>query len=197
LTIDAGLRWEQPGSYSEENNLDSILQPNAAVNIGGLSSITNPVTGNAVPLTGQLVFVDTPAYSSRREESLHSMLFSPRIGFAYRLDPQTVVRSGYGISFFPAEMTADSPSASPINSAGTSVNNTLGAPLLATVANPLPNGINLPTGRTQAGLNIALGNGVAGRIPDTSYGYSQQWNLALERALDHNSTATPAPRERT
>jgi hypothetical protein len=192
LTIDAGLRWEQPGSYSEENNLDSILQPNAAVNIGGLSSITNPVTGNAVPLTGQLVFVDTPAYSSRREESLHSMLFSPRIGFAYRLDPQTVVRSGYGISFFPAEMTADSPSASPINSAGTSVNNTLGAPLLATVANPLPNGINLPTGRTQAGLNIALGNGVAGRIPDTSYGYSQQWNLALERALDHNSTATIA-----
>ena len=192
LTINAGVRWEQPGSYSEANNLDSILQPSAAVSVGSLSSITNPVSGSAVPLTGQLVFVDTPAYNSRREESLHWKLFSPRVGFAYRLDPKTVVRSGYGISFFPAEMTADSPSASPINSAGTSVNNTIGSPLLATVANPLPNGINLPTGRTQAGLNITLGNGVAGRIPDKAYGYSQQWNLAVERALDHNSTVTVA-----
>jgi hypothetical protein len=192
LTINAGLRWEQPGSYAEEQNLDSILQPNAAVTVGGLSSITNPATGSSVPLTGQLVFVNTPQYSSRREEALHWMLFSPRVGFAYRVDPKTVVRSGYGISFFPAEMTADSPSASPINAAGTSVSNTVGQPLLATVANPLPNGINLPTGRTQAGLNITLGNGVAGRIPDKSYGYSQQWNLALERALDSKSTATVA-----
>jgi hypothetical protein len=61
------------------------------------------------------------------------------------------------------------------------------------VANPLPNGINLATGaRTQAGLDITLGNGVGGRIPSQAYGYSQQWNLALERALDHNSTATIA-----
>ena len=28
--------------------------------------------------------------------------------------------------------------------------------------------------------------------PITSYGYSQQWNLAVERALDHNSTVTVA-----
>jgi hypothetical protein len=192
LTINAGLRWEQPGSYSEEKNLDSILQPNAAVSVGNVSSIINPVNGNAVPLTGQLVFVDTPQYSSRREENAHWMLFSPRFGFAYRFDPRTVVRSGYGISFFPAEMTADSPSASPINAAGTGLTNTVGQPLLATVDNPLPNGINLPTGRTQAGLNITLGNGVAGRIPNTAYGYSQQWNLAIERALDHNSTVTVA-----
>jgi carboxypeptidase family protein len=192
MTVIAGLRWEQPGAYSEANNLDSILQPNAPVTIGGLTSITNPVTGNAVPLTGQLAFVDSPQYHSRREEALHWKLFSPRIGFAYRVDPKTVVRSGYGISFFPAEITADSPGNSPINSAGTSVGNTPGAPLLTTVDNPLPNGINLPSGRTQAGLNAALGQGIGGRIPDQSYGYSQQWNLAVERALDHATTAVVA-----
>ena len=92
----------------------------------------------------------------------------------------------------PAEITADSPGNSPINSAGTSVGNTPGAPLLATVDNPLPNGINLPSGRTQAGLNAALGQGIGGRIPDQSYGYSQQWNLAVERALDHATTAVVA-----
>lgn len=192
LTVIAGLRWEQPGSYSEENNLDTILQPNAAVTIGGVSSITNPVTSATVPLTAQLAFVDSPQYHSRREEALHWMLYSPRLGFAYRFDPKTVIRSGYGISYFPAEMTADSPGNSPINSAGTSVSNTVGQPLLATVANPLPNGINLPTGRTQAGLNVALGQGIGGRFPNQAYGYSQQWNLAVERALDSKSTATVA-----
>ncbi|MGA7339255.1 MAG: carboxypeptidase-like regulatory domain-containing protein [Terracidiphilus sp.] len=192
LTAIAGLRWEQPGAYSEIDNLDSVLQPGAAVSISGLSSITNPVTGSTVPLTGQLAFVGSSAYGSRREEALHWMLYSPRVGLVYRMDPKTIVRTGYGISYFPAEMTADSPSASPINSAGTGISNTVGQTLLATVANPLPNGINLPTGRTQAGLDITLGQWVNGRIPDKAYGYSQQWNLAVEHAVDSKSTATVA-----
>jgi hypothetical protein len=192
LTVTAGLRWEQPGAYSEENDLDSILQPDAPVSIGGVSSITNPVTGMSVPLTGQLAFVNSPQYHSRREEDLHWLLFSPRIGFAYRATPKTVVRAGYGLSYLPAEMTADSPSASPINSAVTSISNTVGQPLLTTVDNPLPNGINLPTGRTQAGLDAALGQGISGRIPNQSYGYAQQWNLAVEQALDSKSTVMVA-----
>ena len=193
LTITAGLHWEQPGAYSEENNLDSILQPNAAVTIGNLSSIADPLTGSVETLSGRLVFVDSAEYLSRREESMHWLLFSPRLGFNYRFDPKTIVRSGYGISFFPAEITADSPASSPINSAYTGIiNPPPGNPLLVTVDNPLPNGIHLPTGRTQAGLDTALGQGIIGRIPNQAYGYSQQWNLALERALDRNSTATVA-----
>lgn len=192
LTVTAGLRWEQPGSFSEENNLNTILQPKAAVTIGGLSSITNPVTGDSVPLTGQLVFVASPQYGSRRVEDLHWLLFSPRLGFAYRIDPKTVLRSGYGISYFPVEISQNGPSDSPINSASTSVTNTVGAPLLATVDNPLPNGINLPSGRKQTGLDAQLGLSIAGRIPKQAYGYSQQWNLAVERAIDSKSTATIA-----
>jgi hypothetical protein len=192
LTLTAGLHWEQPGSYSEENNLDTILQPNGAVSLGGLNSIANPVTSALVPLTGRLIFVASPQYRSRREEALHFKLFSPRLGFAYRADPKTVIRSGYGISFFPAEITGDSPTESPINSANTSITNTVGQSLLTTVANPLPNGIHLPTGRTQAGLDAALGQSITGRIPDQPYGYSQQWNLALERSLDQDSTAAVA-----
>ena len=192
LTVTAGLRWEQPGAYSEVNNLNSVLQPDAAVSVGGLGAITNPVTGQSVPLTGQLAFVDSPQSPSRREEALHWLLFSPRVGVAYRVDPKTVVRSGYGISYLPAEITADSPGASPINSAPTNVTNTIGAPLVATVDNPLPFGVNLPTGRTQAGLNAALGQGISGRYFHQSYGYAQQWNLDVERALDDKTTASVA-----
>ena len=193
LTITAGLHWEQPGSYSEENNLDTVLQPTSPVTIGPLSSITNPLTGDLVPITGRLALVDSPQYGSRREEALHWELFSPRLGFAYRINPNTVARSGYGISYFPSEMTADSPSNSPINSAVTGITNPgPGNPVIATVDNPLPGGIHLPTGRTQAGLDSALGQGIVGRVPEQAYGYSQQWNLALERALDRNSTAAVA-----
>ena len=193
LTITAGLHWEQPGSYSEENDLDSILQPDVPITIGGLNSIQNPASGGANPLTGRLVFVNSSQYPSRREESLHWKLFSPRLGFAYRVQPNTVLRSGYGISFFPSEMTADSPGVSPINAATTSVNNPPpGSPLHVTVDNPLPGTIHLPTGRTQAGLDAALGLGIVGRIPNQAYGYAQQWNLALERSLGHNSIASLA-----
>lgn len=192
LTVNAGLRWEQPGAYSEENNLDTILQPDAPVSIGGVTSITNPVTGDSVPLTGQLAFVDSSQYASRREEALHWDLFSPRLGLAYRATGNTVIRTGYGVSYLPAEMTADSPGNSPINSAGTSISNTVGQPLLTTVADPLPNGINLPRGRSQAALNAALGQGIGGRIPSQAYGYMQQWNFGVEQALDKKSTVTVA-----
>jgi hypothetical protein len=208
LTVNAGIRWEQPGAYSEVNNLDTILQPNAAVNVGGLSAITNPVTGASVPLTGQLAFVDSPQYGSRREEQLHWLLFSPRVGFAYRLNDNTVVRSGYGISYFPAEITADSPSNSPINSAGTNVSNIaptaatgttafVPATLNATVDDPFPassfpTGLHQPLGRSQTALTQQLGQSISSRIPEQSYGYAQQWNFALERAIDSKTSFTIA-----
>jgi len=109
------------------------------------------------------------------------------------MKPATVLRSGYGISFFPSEMTADSPGVSPINAAFTGVANPpAGNPLLITVDNPLPAKMNLPTGRTQAGLDTALGQGITGRVPNQASGYAQQWNLALEQSIGHNSTAAIA-----
>ena len=192
LTLTGGLRWEQPGAYSEKNNLNTVLLPDAAATVGTLSSITNPVTGAAVPLTGQLALVASPQYTPRREEQLHYKLFSPRVGLAYRIDEKTVVRSGFGLSYLPAEYTQDGPQLSPIARSATDVTNTVGQPLLATVANPLPNGINAPLGRSQAALTEQLGNGLWARVPDQKYGYAQQWNLAFERALGSKSVLSVA-----
>ena len=189
LTLDLGLRWEQPGAYSEVNNNDTILEPNLATNLG---SVTNPVTGNSNPVVGGLVFVDSPQYGSRREEALHWKLFSPRLGADYRLTNTMVVRGGYGISYLPAEITADSPAGSPINSAGTNIVNTPGTTLNATVDNPFPNGILLPSGRNPAGLTAVLGQSIGSRIPDQSYGYAQQWNLGFQEALGSETSFTLA-----
>jgi hypothetical protein len=123
---------------------------------------------------------------------LHWKLFSPREGFDYRLDDKTVVRGGYGIAFLPAELTADGPGSSSINAAGTGIGNNVGQPLLTTVDNPFPSGINVPVGRSQAALTQLLGQGISSRIPNQSYGYAQQFNFGLERSLDKKSVLTVA-----
>jgi hypothetical protein len=191
LTLNLGVRWEQPGSYSEVNNNDTVLLLNAPTS---LPNYTNPVTGASMPTVGGLAFVASPQYGSRREEQLHWKLFSPREGFDYRFDNKTVVRGGYGIAFLPAELTADGPGGSPINSAGTGLSNTPGVTYAGepTVANPLPNGINQPLGRNTLALTQLLGQGIGSRIPNEPYGYVQQFNFGVERALDSKSTLSVA-----
>jgi hypothetical protein len=191
LTLNLGIRWEQPGSYSEVNNLDTVLLPGLATT---LPNFTNPITGTTSPTVGGLALVASPQYGSRREESLHWKLFSPREGFDYRLDANTVVRGGYGIAFLPAEITADGPGGSPINSAGTSLSNNPGSTYAGapTVANPLPNGINQPSGRNPVALTQLLGQGIGSRVPNQPYGYVQQFNFGAEHAFDKRTTISVA-----
>jgi hypothetical protein len=191
LTLNIGGRWEQPDSYSEVNNNDTVLLPNLATT---LPAYKNPLTGASTPTVGGLALVASPQYGSRREESLHWKLFSPRVGFDYRIDDKTVMRGGYGINYLPAEFTADGPGGSPINSAGTGLSNTPGVTYAGepTVANPLPNGINQPLGRNPVALTQLLGEGIGSRIPNQPYGYVQQYNFGFERELDRKSTLSVA-----
>jgi hypothetical protein len=190
LTLNLGGRWEQPGAYSEVNNLDTVLLPNLATT---LPNYTNPVSGTSMPTVGGLALVASPEYPSRREEALHWKLFSPREGFDYRLDPNTVVRGGYGIAYLPAEITSDGPgNGNPINQDNTDLTNTPGVATTATVDNPLPNGVHLPPGRTEPALTQFLGEGISSRIPNQAYGYVQQFNFGIERTLGRTTTLSVA-----
>ena len=140
LTVTAGLRWEQPGAFSEEHNIDAVFLPNAPLTIGGISSYTNPL-GATVQLKGAAALLASPLHPSRREESLHWKTFSPRVGFAYRFDSKSVIRAGYGISYFPAVLDQDGPQLSSLTRSATNNQNTVGQPIGATVANPFPTGI--------------------------------------------------------
>jgi outer membrane receptor protein involved in Fe transport len=191
LTVTAGLRWEQPGAYSEENDIDAVFLPNSPLTIGGISSYTNPL-GASVPLKGVAALVASPLYPSRREESLHWKTFSPRVGFAYRVDPNSVIRAGYGISFFPAALDQAGPQLSSLTRSATNNVNTVGQPIGATVANPFPTGIAPALGHSQKGVDNLLGNGVWARVPNQPLGYSQQWNLAAERSFGSSTTASLA-----
>ena len=70
--------------------------------------------------------------------------------------------------------------------------NTTDSPLIATVDNPLPNGVNQPLGHSQAAVDAQSGFGLWARVPNQAYGYAQQWNLAVERAVDQSTTVSVA-----
>jgi hypothetical protein len=114
------------------------------------------------------------------------------VGIAYQITPQTIFRVGYGISYLPPDLSQQGPQLSPINRANTTVTNTVGQPLVATVDNPLPNGFVLPGGHTQAAVDALLGSGLWASLPEVPYGYAQQWNVALQRGFGPNSSLTVA-----
>lgn len=197
LTATLGLRWDQPSMYSEAQNRDTVFLPNMTTQIGSVTSYTQPITGSTQQTKGVLALVASPAWPSQREDNLHLKLFAPRVGLAYRVNEQTVVRAGYGLSYLPFSLAQDGPNFSPINTIVTGVYNSFqvstGNPdqINATTANPFPQGISLPPGRN-ANLADYYGSSIVSRVPGESYPYQQQWNLAIERQIGRNGTVTVA-----
>ena len=189
LTFSLGLRWDQPGVYSEAHNNDTVFLPNAPSPLG---SFLNPVTGQQQTLMGNVALVNSPQWPSRREDNLHWKLFSPRVGVAYRITDRTVLRAGYGISYPPGTLSQDGPHMSSVNGATTSVTNTFqvstGSPnsILATVANPLPFALAQPP-RNAATPDFFYGKGIIARVPGDSPAYVQQWNVAVEQQLGNDA----------
>ena len=89
LTVNLGLRWEYGSPYSEQNNYISNFDPSTQT----VLSITPGASGTGVtPYSGSGIYNHTlvnPDFTS----------FGPRLGFAYSVDPKTVIRGGFGISY--------------------------------------------------------------------------------------------------
>jgi hypothetical protein len=74
FTLNLGLRWEYFGPMSEKDNLFSNLAPD-----------------------GTLAMVGTHGLHGLYERDLHD--FSPRLGFAWNVRSNTVLRAGYGVYY--------------------------------------------------------------------------------------------------
>jgi hypothetical protein len=177
LTINAGLRWEQPGAFHERNNSLTTLDLS-------LPQPTLP-TVNGKTVTGGLALVDSPQRASRDWQNLHWLLFSPRVGVAYSLDPKTVFHGGFGISYLPVTVAFsmgpyNNPPNSAITTMVTSLDGGANPNLATTLSNPFPNGLLTAPGHNAAALAL-LGQGIQSPLPTQRYGYSQQWNLGMQR----------------
>jgi hypothetical protein len=84
LTLNYGIRYEFQAPYTEEHNFASNYVPNPG----------DPVTGGTILLAGR-------GGNSRSLVNPRWNQFAPRFGFAYQINPKTVVRGGWGLFFSP------------------------------------------------------------------------------------------------
>jgi hypothetical protein len=88
LTLNLGLRYDLPIPVTEQADRMSYVDP----------TLPNPGAGN---LPGAYVFEGSGPgrLGGNSPQSIFKKALGPRVGAAYALDPNTVIRAGYGIYF--------------------------------------------------------------------------------------------------
>jgi hypothetical protein len=160
LTVSAGLRWTLNFPSTEVDNQGAIFNLQ----------------------TEQLQYLGQNGFP-RTARRLHWHDVGPRVGFAYLLTSKTVVRSGYGLTWFD-QAGITTPFTNPQ------------FPFLQTTSQSTLDNINpafvlsggpsvSPVGLTP---DAGLGQGVFSVDRSQTSGYVQQWNLAMQRQLGKNLT---------
>jgi hypothetical protein len=177
LTLNLGLRWE--------------LFPNRTRSAGlGIESYD--------PTTNEVLVGGRGGIPRDAGVGYSKTMFAPRVGFAYQATPNTVIRSGYGITnhshpggaqalrgWFPLTIVASfsgvngyQPVTTDPNYIAAGVPN---APLGSNVGIPPICCPDISTGRVPLPLSNEMGYPVANR--QLNRGYIQSWNFIIERRL--------------
>jgi hypothetical protein len=179
FSIDVQKNVIQPRAHIAEFFIGDDWRVNSrlTLNIGTRYTLNFPSTevndqGAVFNLNTQVLdFVHTA-------RDLHFGNFGPRMGLAYRIGNNLVIRSGYGLVFFeqsgittpftipqfPFIQTVGQQSQDNVNGAFTLAK---GPTVQVTAPNP----------------NSGLGQGVFGSARPNGSGYSQQWNFTVQRTL--------------
>lgn len=210
LTLNLGLRWDMETPTTERNNKLYFWDPNApapftpdagfnfanALTAAGLnpSQVQTPdwVT-NGFP-KGAVRIAATPEHPSRYGQSYHPFQFSPRLGVAYQVNRDTVVRASFGVMYLPttgwASAFAGSTGDTLTNSAGGSWNiwhlNQFGFNTgIGTFQNPYTQASIVDYVRSNAIANLQSTGGVgAGGLSATSHmPHEYDWSLGVQRQL--------------
>lgn len=186
LTLNLGVRWEIPGVYTERD--DRIVSFNPEANNPILAGRTNPVTGS--PYLGAYELVNSTEQPKR---GLRNDVFNrvvPRLGFAYQITDNTVVRGGGGTFITPSTVRfqdgVNGPVINRVNNLVTSVDNN--RTFFADMSNPFPAGVENFPGRDPSFQQVLLG-GTASKFyrDEEGYpGYTRQWNTALQHQFPNN-----------
>jgi hypothetical protein len=167
LTLDLGLRWEYwpsstpqfPGGFAAYNWTNNTIE------LAGLGSI--------------------PMNLGVQQQKKS---FAPRVGLAYRFNPKTVFRGGYGISYQPRSI---SNFGFPVKQANSyPAENSFGAAGSMAAGVPAPDQISFPSNGIISPAPPTVSASVTKK--DEPHSYVQAWNIALQRALPANFTLEAA-----
>jgi len=180
LTLNLGLRYELPGSWTERHDQLSYFEPN----------VVNPVLAAAgLNYPGTIGNVGSSIRSSPYNINLDYHQISPRIGLAYQIDSKTVIRAGYGIFYIPNNLNQGlMPTNDTLNAHTTPVLASIngGVTPYATFSNPFPNGLVLPPGQNIAlAQSIIVGQTTNSPLTTNPWAYAQQFNFNIQRELGH------------
>lgn len=190
LTINAGLRYDRETPFTER--FDRLVagfafdQSNPLEAAAKANYAKNPIAELPVDqfrVLGGLTFAGQNNVNGRSPFPGEKNNFMPRIGLAWQIGEKNVARAGYGIFFDTLGVSTTAPiqtgfsQSTPIQA---SLDN--GLTYVATLANPLPNGLIAPAGAS-GGLLTNIGQGVNFFDPNMRHPYSQRWSLGIQREL--------------
>jgi Carboxypeptidase regulatory-like domain len=189
LTLNIGLRYDVEFGITERyNQLNSGL---CTACVNPLTSQINYTAANAAlspynvslanPITGGLQFAGVNG-QSRSPYRTDWGNIGPRIGFAYSLNPKTVIRGGWGL-FYTVGGQLGASNGFSINTPYVASNNGGVTPLNSFASgNPFPGGAQMPPGSSQ-GLLTALGSTLSLDSPDRRIPRAQIVSFGFQREL--------------
>ena len=181
LTLNIGVRYEYVSPLVDNldrrstfwpltNSYNSGIAPEILVaNPAYCATTTRPCAG-----VGDVLHLD--GVSRRAAYRADRNNWAPRFGFAYSLDSQTVVRGGYGIFYTNSQAFVNNfviNRRQPPFAETQQITSSTATPQI-NIANPFIN------------ASAALVVGTQNINPDFKEGYTQQWNLTLQRQLPYN-----------
>ena len=166
LTLNVGLRWEFASPlYERDNNYSNF----------------DPTTNTMIKATGGSLFNRGLVHPDYKD-------FGPRLGLAYSIDPKTVVRAGYGISytFFNRPGSAQEGINAPQALFGV-LNQTIPAGRPGARRRSSPRRTASRTSIANPAAFNPVNSNVVYTPPDSQWPYIQNWFLSVQRQLPKNT----------
>jgi len=185
LTLNVGLRYEWSTPYTERHNRvqfsDFTGQTGITIPVDRDGTDTYPEFGQIGSVIGTTIFPT----SSRRNVPVDRNNFAPRLGFAFQLAPNTVLRGGAGM-FYGMSVATNFQYAGPAFQKSATIFTTKDnyQSQFATLGEPFPNGLSAPQG-TQYG-NVAqwgFSNGSDLGTQTARNAEIYQWNLGIQHLM--------------
>ncbi len=185
------------------------VSPKLTVDIGLRHDFYPPATprlpggfSNYDPTTNTLVVAGIGNNPMNLGRQTYYKGFAPRLGFAYRIDPKTVVRGGFGISWVPFPDNKYAWDNFPVkqSNAYIALNSFAQAQSTPDVYGSMSTGFPAPqpavippNGIIPANTPYLLAQNINSSVPlDYREGYIEAWNLAVQRQLPKNFTVEAA-----
>jgi hypothetical protein len=165
LTLNLGLRWEYATPRWERDN----------------------VLSNYDPVSNSMILAKSGSLYDRALVNPDHRDFAPRLGLAYSINPKTVFRSGYGISYVFLNRLGSADELG-INGPQVVIGTINQTPLVS--GQPNPNFITTPSGFPSTLASPASFNPVNANVAyiskDTRWPYVQTWFASVQRELPKN-----------